>query len=148
MKFKGSIDIDKPQAVVARYFADPQYLSEYQEGFLRKELVSGQPGQQGAISNMYYKMGKSEMELQETIIANHLPQSFEGHYHHKHMDNTMKCTFTPLSENKTRYESEVEYTRINWVMPRLMAILFPGAYRKPAERWMRNFKDFVENQPE
>ena len=134
--------------MVAKYFANPQYLSEYQEGFLRKELVSGEAGQPGAVSKMYYQMGKGEMELTETITSNNLPHSFEGHYHHKHMDNTMKCTFTALSADQTRYESDIEYTRINWIMPKLMAILFPGAYRKPAERWMRNFKEFVERQEE
>ncbi len=147
MKFSGSIDIDKPQHIVAAFFADPQYLGEYQEGFLRKELVSGTAGQNGAVSKMYYQMGKGEMELTETITSNQLPEVFEGHYHHKHMDNTMKCRFIALSENKTRYTSEIEYTRINWVMPRLMAILFPGMYRKPAQRWMNNFKEFVEKQP-
>lgn len=146
MKFSGSIDIDKPQQVVASFFADPQYLGEYQEGFLRKELVSGTAGQEGAVSKMYYQMGKKEMELTETITSNQFPEIFEGHYHHKHMDNTMKCRFIALSDNKTRYTSEIEYTRINWLMPRLMAILFPGMFRKPAQRWMNNFKEFVEKQ--
>ncbi len=146
MKFKGSIEIDKPQEVVALFFINPDYLGEYQEGFLRKELVSGNVGEKGAISKMYYAMGKREMELTETVIANNLPNVFEGHYHHKHMDNTMKCTFTALEPNKTLYESEIEYTRINWVMPRLMAILFPGMYKKPAQRWLNNFKAFVEKQ--
>lgn len=146
MKFSGSIDIDKPQHVVAAFFADPQHLGEYQEGFLRKELVSGTAGQDGAVSKMYYQMGKGEMELTETITSNQLPEVFEGHYHHKHMDNTMKCRFIALSDNKTRYTSEIEYTRINWVMPRLMAMLFPGMFRKPAQRWMNNFKEFVEKQ--
>ena len=62
------------------------------------------------------------------------------------MDNTMKCTFAPLEENKTRYEYEFHYTRINWLMPKLMAILFPGMYRKQGEKWMRQFKEFVESQ--
>ncbi|MCE7992992.1 MAG: SRPBCC family protein [Roseivirga sp.] len=147
MKFTGTIDIDKPKEVVASFFANPEYLGEYQEGFLRKQLVSGTAGQDGAISKMYYQMGKGEMELTETITSNRLPEVFEGHYHHKHMDNTMKCTFTALSENRTRYDTEIEYTRINWLMPRLMAILFPGMYKKPAQRWMNNFKEFVEKQP-
>lgn len=146
MKFKGFIDINKPLDIVTKYFADPQYLGEYQEGFVRKELKSGSAGEDGAISKMYYKNGKHEMELTETITANRLPNTFEAHYHHIHMDNTMKCIFTPLSENQTRYEAEIEYTRINWIMPRLMAILFPGMYRKPAQRWMNNFKEFVEKQ--
>ncbi len=132
--------------MVTKYFADPKYLGEYQEGFVKKELESGVAGEDGAISKMYYKSGKHEMELTETITANRLPESFEAHYHHIQMDNTMKCTFKALSENCTRYETEVEYTRINWIMPRLMAILFPGMYKKPAQRWLNNFKEFVEKQ--
>ena len=146
MKFKGSIEINQPIEVVAKLFADPNNLKEYQEGFEKKELVSGSEGEDGAVSKMYYKQGKHEMELTETITSNRLPNSFEAFYHHKHMDNTMKCIFTDLGGNKTRYDTEVEYTRINWVMPRLMAILFPGMYKKPAQRWLNNFKTYVEKQ--
>ena len=95
---------------------------------------------------MLYKYGKRDMELTETIISNLLPDSFESHYHHKHMDNFMRCTFISLDENNTRYEYAFEYTRINWIMPKLMAILFPGMYRKQGEKWMNQFKEFVEKQ--
>ena len=144
MKHKGSIDINKPQSIVAEIFANPEYLKEYQDGFKKKELVSGQQGQDGAVSKMYYQHGKHSMELSETINSNLLPDSFEAFYHHKHMDNTMKCTFVPLDENRTRYQYEFEYTRIDWVMPRLISIIFPGMYSKPAEKWMQQFKEFVE----
>ncbi|MEW7290632.1 SRPBCC family protein [Aquimarina sp. 2304DJ70-9] len=146
MKFKGSKDINQNIHKVAELFADPNHLKEYQDGFIRKVLVSGNAGQDGAVSKMYYKYGKGEMELTETITANRLPNSFEASYHHKHMDNTMKCTFTALDDHKTRYAYEFEYTRINWIMPKLMAILFPGMYKKPAEKWMNQFKEFVEKQ--
>ncbi len=146
MKFKGFKDIDKPRSKVIEIFADPKYLGEFQEGFIRKELVSGIEGQDGSISKMYYKHGKHDMELIETITANRLPDTFEAHYHHIHMDNTMKCSFIALDDHKTRYEYEFEYTRINWFMPKLMAILFPNAYKKPAEKWMNNFKALVEKQ--
>ena len=144
MKFKGSIDINRRLDIVAELFADPKYLKEYQEGFVKKELISGEAGKDGAVSKMYYKYGKRDMELTEIITANRLPHSFEATYHHKHMDNTLKCTFTPLGETLTRYESEVEYTRISWIMPKLIAILFKGMYRKQGEKWMKNFKVFVE----
>ncbi len=146
MKYTGKVDIDCPLDKVASFFADPQYLKEYQEGFVQKRLVSGEEGKNGAVSKMYYKSDKREMELTETITANNLPHSFEAFYHHKHMDNTMKCSFQTLENGKTRYVTEVEYTRINWVMPRLMAILFPGMYKKHGERWMNNFKTFVEKE--
>mgnify|MGYP001546428379 CR=1 FL=1 len=146
MKIKGSLEINKPQNIVAELFADPNYLKEYQDGFQKKELINGQMGQDGAVSRMYYAQGKRTMELTETIRANRLPDSFEAFYHHKHMDNTMVCNFVPLSENKTRYDYEFEYTRINWVIPRLIAILFPSMYRKQGEKWMLQFKEFVEAQ--
>lgn len=146
MRFNGSIDINKPQSKVAELFADPINLKEYQDGFQNKELISGQIGQNGAVSKIYYKYGKRDMVLTETITKNNLPNSYEAFYHHKHMDNNMKCKFVPLGDNKTRYEYEFEYTRINWIIPKLMAILFPGMYRKQGEKWMRQFKEFVEKQ--
>ncbi len=86
------------------------------------------------------------MILTETIVSNELPHSFEAFYHHKHMDNSMKCTFAEIVPNKTQCKYEFEYTRINWFMPRLVAILFPGMYRKQGEKWMNQFKEFVEKQ--
>jgi hypothetical protein len=146
MKFKGSIDIDNPRDKVVELFIDPRNLKEYQDGFIKKELVSGKEGADGAVSKMYYKYGKRDMELTETITANRLPDSFESSYHHKHMDNTMKCKFIALNDNQTRYEYEFEYTRISWVLPKLMAILFPRMYRKQGEKWMKQFKEFAEKQ--
>lgn len=146
MKHKGYIDIDQSLEKVTTIFANPDYLKEYQDGFLRKEHVSGNKGQTGAVSKMYYKYGKREMELEETITKNELPDTFEAHYHHKHMDNTMKCNFSSINDNQTRYEYEYEYTRIDWIMPKLIAILFPSMYKKPAEKWLQQFKAFVEKQ--
>lgn len=146
MKIIGSKEIEKPRNEVVKYFIDPNYLGEYQDGFIKKELISGEPDKNGAVSKMYYKYGKRDMELTETIVANRLPDSFESFYHHKHMDNTMKCKFIELDHQRTRYEYEFEYTRMNWVMPKLIAILFPGMYRKQGEKWMRQFKEFVEKQ--
>jgi len=146
MKYAGSIEINQPIALVTSLFADPNSLKEYQDGFVKKELQSGQAGEKGAVSKMYYQYGKRAMVLTETVVANNLPDSFEAFYHHQHMDNTMKCTFTALGENKTRYDYAYEYTRLNWVMPRLIAILFPSVYRKQGDKWMQQFKDFVERQ--
>ena len=146
MKFKGFQLIAKPRSEVIRYFSDPKYLENYQDGFVKKERVSGQEGMVGSVSLMYYKQGKRDMELTETITSNNLPESFEANYHHIHMDNTMKCVFVEINAENTRYEYEFDYTRINWFMPKLIAILFPGMYRKQGEKWMRQFKDFVEKQ--
>ena len=146
MKFNGFQLIAKPREEVVKYFTDPNYLSEYQDGFVKKELVSGKEGKDGAVSKMFYTQGKRKMELTETVTSNKLPDSFESSYHHIHMDNTMKCKFIEIDSHNTRYEYDFEYTRINWFLPKLIAILFPGLYRKQGEKWMRQFKEFVEKQ--
>ena len=146
MKFTGFVDIERPRDVVVSYFINPKYLGEYQDGFIKKELISGDTGEAGAVSMLYYGDDKRKMELRETIITNDLPNVFIAEYHHKYMDNSMKCEFQPLDDDRTRYKYEFEYTRINWIMPKLMAILFPSVYRKQGEKWMRQFKEFVEKQ--
>jgi hypothetical protein len=146
MKFRGHKDINKPREEVVKYFADPQYLGEYQTGFIKKVLISGEMGQTDAVSEMHYTHNGRDMLLEETITSNCLPDTFDASYHHVHMDNTMKCTFEEIDSNLTRYRYEFEYTRINWFMPKLIAILFPSMYKKQAEKWMQNFKEFVERQ--
>lgn len=146
VKYTGTVIINKPQQEVAKYFADPQYLGSYQDGFLRKEFVSGEIGQKDAVSKMYYKQGKGEMELTETILVNNLPDSFEGFYHHKHMDNTMKTSFIAIDKNTTKYVTEVEYVVFRGFIPKVLGLFFKGMFRKQGEKWMMNFKNFVEEQ--
>lgn len=145
MKYSGAIEINKPKELVAQLFADPTHLGEYQDGFIKKELISGEEGENGAVSKLYYKYGKHDMIMTETIKSNNLPDTFEAFYHHQHMDNTWRCTFVDLGINKTRYEYEFEYVRMSF-MPRLMAIFFPGMYKKQGQKWMNQFKEFVEKQ--
>ncbi|MDT7833302.1 SRPBCC family protein [Flavobacteriaceae bacterium S356] len=146
MKHKGTLIINKPREIVVAIFMNSDYNKEYQDGFVKKELIKGIANEEKAISKMYYTSGNRDMILTETVLKNELPDSFEAFYHHKHMDNTMKCTFTEIVPGQTRYNYEYEYTRINWFMPKLMAILFPGIYKKQGDKWMRQFKEFVEKQ--
>lgn len=146
MKHEGSIIINKPRELVTTIFINSDYNKEYQDGFVKKELISGQLGKTGSKSKMYYQYGKRPMILTEEILKNDLPYSFEAFYHHKHMDNTMICTFTEITPNKTEYKYKYEYTRINWFLPRLISILLPSMYRKQGDKWMTQFKEFVEKQ--
>ena len=146
MKFTCSIVINRPIQDVVAVFNDPQYLSFFQDGFLRKEFLSGIPGQEGSIAKMYYQYGKGEMELTETILIQELPDRFKAFYHHKHMDNTMECTFKDLMRGRTEYISEIEYTEFRGFMPKLLAKLFPGIFKKQVQKWLNNFKIYMEEK--
>ena len=146
MKFICTVIINQPKEKVAAYFKNSDYLGEYQEGFLRKEVISGTPFEENTISKLYYKMGNGEMELTETVIKNDLPNSFLAQYHHKHTDNTMKSIFTSLGENQTRYDAEIDYTALRGFMVKLMAFIAPSFFKKQVQKWLNNFKIFLENE--
>ena len=146
MKFTCSVTINDSKEKVVAYFENPTYLKEYQDGFLRKKLISGEQGQVNSISKMYYKQGKGEMELTETIQVNNLPDAFMAQYHHKFTDNTMKSTFTTLNENKTRYDAEIHYTAFRGFMVKIMVFIAPSFFKKQIQKWLQNFKIFVEKK--
>ena len=146
MKFSCDIEIDLPINKVVELFNNPDNLKEWQDGFEGIEHISGTPGDVGAKTKMFYKSGKRNIVLTETILVNDLPDEFTGKYEAKEMVNTMKNTFHIISENKTRWNAEIEYTEFRGFMPKLMAKLMPGMFKKQVQKWLNQFKSFAENQ--
>ena len=146
MKFICTVVINKPKEMVTELFANPDFLGEYQDGFLRRNLVSGNVGEVNTVSKLYYKMGKGEMELTETILKNDLPNSFSAFYFHKHTENTMTSTFTSLDENTTQFDAEINYTEFKGLIVKIMKFIFPSMFKKQVRKWLVNFKIFVEKQ--
>jgi hypothetical protein len=141
MKFSCEITVDAPIDSVTSVFKNPDYLKHYQDGFVSKQLISGEDGNVGSISNMVYE----KLELKETILINNLPKEFKALYEHKHMTNTMKVMFIAISKEQTKYISEIEYTQFNGFFIKLMATLFPGMFKKQVYKWMKQFKIYTES---
>ena len=59
------------------------------------------------------------------------------------MDNTMKCKFIVVDDKRTKYQYEFENGIIRSIMPKLIAILFPGVFRKPGEKRMNQLKELI-----
>ncbi|MEQ6123027.1 hypothetical protein AAON49_02355 [Pseudotenacibaculum sp. MALMAid0570] len=146
MKFTCTVHINKPRQFVVDFFVNPDYLKEYQEGFQRKELISGSAWKEGAVSKLYYQNGKRKMELTETVLTNNLPDEFLAEYFHTHTENTMRSTFTSLSTEETRYDAEVHYTKFKGAIVKVMAFLFPSFFKKQVQKWLENFKIFIESK--
>ena len=141
MNFTCTININASIDHVVKVFKNPDNLVHFQDGFISKELVSGEEGQQGAISKMIYK----KLELKETILIANLPEEFKGLYEHKHMTNTMTVKFVPKSQHQTQYISEIEYTSFNGVLITIIAKIFPGMFKKQVYKWMVQFKTYTES---
>ncbi len=145
MKYTCTINIELPIDQVADLWADKEHFAKWQDGFKSIEPIEGEPNAEDARSRIIYQQGKRKMELTETIITNNLPIEKKALYEHPHMTNTQTTRFEKLSENQTRFISEVEYTQFNGFIPNLMAKLFPGVFKKQSQKWMDQFKAFAEN---
>ena len=141
MKFTSVININKPIKEVTEAFLDPECMRQSHEGFIGKELISGNPNEVGAKYKLIYK----KFEMTETITINDLPHSFSGLYEHSHMTNTMNSTFEAISDKETKFSSEIEYIKFNGFAIKVMAKLFPGMFKKQVNKWLKRFKVYVEN---
>ncbi|WP_350288683.1 SRPBCC family protein [uncultured Croceitalea sp.] len=146
MKYTCTIVINLPIENVVALWTNEAYFKEWQDGFQHITLQEGEPNSVGAKSKILLQEGKRKIELLETILVNNLPEEKKALYEHIHMTNTQTTRFQKISENQTRYISEVAYTKFNGFMPKLMAKLFPGMFKKQSQKWMNQFKIFAESK--
>lgn len=142
MKFRCEIEINAPLEKVASLWFDPANNVYWQDSFESIELIEGTKDVAGSKSKLLYNKGK--MELIETVQLISYPMEKKALYEHKHMSNTQHTFFEKLGEERTLYISEVDYIAFHHFMPRLMFKLFPSMFKKMSEKWMRQFKEFVE----
>ncbi len=146
MTYTCTVDINLPIDKVAVLWANEENFKHWQDGFQSIVLLEGIKDNVGAKSKITLLQGGRKMELIETILSDNLPEEKCGRYEHIHMTNTQTTRFERLAENKTRYTSEVEYTKFNGFMPKLLAKLFPGMFKKQSQKWMDQFKVFAEER--
>ena len=145
MKYQCEVIIKAPRDRVVELFDNPDHLHEWQDGFQNFEHLSGNVGQPGAKSKMTYINNGKEMIITETISVNALPEEFSGTYEFEQGANTMSNHFYSVDASTTRYVSITEYYEINSIMMRIMIKLFPSMFKNQTQKWMNQFKEFVES---
>ncbi len=113
-------------------------------GFVSKEILVGLPNQTSTKSKIVYRNNNNVIELIETILPSKSANQIVALYEHKHMINTMTSSFTSISINKTRLDLEIHYTKFIGLMPKLMAFLMPGVFKKQTQKMVDNFKIYAE----
>ena len=142
MKYSVEIEIDLPRDRVIELFDDTENLYKWQEGLLRFEPISGEPGQPGAKSKLAFRMGKRELEMVETITERALPDRFDGTYETKGVYNVVRNRFEALGPDRTRWVSENEF-RFSGFM-KVIGFLMRGSFPKTSMKYLTNFKAFAE----
>lgn len=142
MKYTVSVEIHKPQNEVVELFNNPEHYPKWMKGLLKHEVVKGNFGKEGTISKFLFKMGKREMEMQEEVLKNNLPNEYTVAYKAKGVYNEVCNRFEKLSESKTRVHNDQEF-RFKGFM-KIMGWFMPGAFKKQSKKYLLDFKDFVE----
>ena len=145
MKYTCTIKINLPIDKVVQLWEDENNFKAWQDGFKSIEHLSGTPHTKGAQSRIILE-DNQKIELLETIISNNLPEEKIALYEHIHMTNTQTTRFRKIDSNTTQYISEVEYTKFNGIMIKLMAKLFPSKFKAQSQKWMNQFKAFAEGK--
>jgi len=143
MKYEHKIEINLPRNRVIELFDSTENMRKWQPELISFEHVSGTPGQEGAKSKLLYKMGKRETQMIETITKRNFPDEFSGTYETKGVWNLQENFFKETGENKTEWTTISEF-RCSGFM-KVICWLMPGAFKKQTLKFMKRFKDFVEN---
>jgi hypothetical protein len=88
-------------------------------------------------------MGKRDFEMTETITIHRPPGEFSATYEAQGVSNLISNRFTETAEDKTRWVLDSEF-KFSSLLMKLMALFFPGMFRKQTLAFMQRFKTFAE----
>lgn len=142
MKYTTKVEINVPKSRAVELFENPDNMKNWQPSLISFEPFEGEPGKEGSKAKLRFKMGKSEMEMIETIKTNNLPDEFIAEYEARNVHNLIYCRFTEPEQGKTIWEMVSEFNFTG--MMKLMGWLMPGMFKKQSQKDMENFKAFAE----
>src|SRR5579862_8282571 len=113
MEFTCSVTVNLPLEKAVALYDNPANMAKWQDGFVRKEPISGEPGKAGSKAKITFNNRGRKMELIETIQSNNLPADITALYEHVHMSNTLTTKFSAVSPNQTLVEMGAGYIKLN-----------------------------------
>ena len=143
MKYQQQITINKPRKEVVARYSNPDNMKHWQQGFIFMKPINGKPGEEGSQNLLKYDMGKRQIEMTETIIKNNLPDEFSATYEAKGVYNYQVNRFSPTMETSTLWITDNEFKFTGFM--KLFGWFMPGAFKKQSQKYMEDFKAFVED---
>lgn len=144
MKFTCLTEIYASRDKVIQLWQDPANLKHWQSNFESHNYTSGKPGAVGSKTALTYNNKGSIFNLEETVIENNLPDTFEGEYVHLTMTNRMRSTFVAIDAHTTIWKAEIHYTQFNGFAIKIFGFFGKRIFKKQTQKWLDNFKAFVE----
>jgi hypothetical protein len=147
MKYKCEVIVNKPKELVVELYRNPQFFKEWQDGFIDMTLPDKTDKKINYHAIYQYKvMGNKIINLEERILNDLLPDSFEATYSTDDMANSMKSTFIKSSPTSTKLIAELEYYYFEGILPKMMSIFMKWSFKKQTQKWLNQFKTFAESE--
>ena len=144
MKYTTEITVDVPRNEFIKKMDNPKNMKHWQRGLTGYKELSEVPGKEGSKMELYYKMGKRDIILIETILKYNMPYEFHATYDTKGVHNIQKNYFKDIDGHTTKWISETEFQFSSFFM-KLIGFLMPGSFKKQSMKYAQDFKAFAEN---
>ncbi len=142
MKFKFETVIDADLETVWAAFDNPDNMNRWQQNLESFKLVSGEPGQPGAVSELVYDEKGKKVVMKETITERRQPDFLAGTYESPMGKALIVNHFEAVDQDSTRWSAWCNVTFQG--LMKVMSLFVGGAIRKRTEADMLRFKLMVE----
>ena len=143
MEYTTEVPINLPRKEVIQLFDSMENMYKWQPGLLRHNFIEGKPGEEGAITELFYDSKRGEFAMTETITKKALPDEFHTIYKAKGVYNEMFNYFTEGAGGVTIWKT-VSIFKFKGIMA-IMSLFMGSAFKKETLLSMERFKAFCEN---
>ena len=142
VSYECEIMVDKPLAESWAVTQDEAKMADWLPGFQRVEHISGTPGMEGAVSDVYFENDGEIMSIRETItnvVPNEsISMTFESDF--MNMDYTLNMA---PADGQTKITTST-VTAGNGMFSRSVMAMFGGSIQDQEEKNLANLKATIE----
>ena len=143
MKYTISNTIDKPLAVVASKFMEPDGALQWMEGLQKIERLSDKPYEVGAKSRFHSMHKNRKFVIEETILEQNMPHQIKFGFTSSMGYNEVEMVFEKINDESTKQINKT-YFQFRGIM-KLFGPLMKGMFKKQSMKYLNAFKEFAEN---
>lgn len=143
ISYNCEIMVNKPLEETGYVAQDEERMSEWLEGFIKIEHVSGAPKTVGNVSNVFFINNGKEMVVKRTITAIKLFESIESFNETDFMNMEYNVRMTAIGE-KTKISSNTT-VKGNGIFYKSLMVFMSGFLKKQENTNLTNLKNTIES---
>ncbi|MGW8316321.1 MAG: SRPBCC family protein [Bacteroidales bacterium] len=144
MEYTTEVIIDLPLQEVIRIFDNTENSYWWQPGLKDIKMIKGEDRTEGTVYRMVYEGRRSDLVVEETVLAARLPAEYTTVSRSPGVVNTVRNVFASSGEGTTRWQTVNQFQFRG--MMRWMAPFMKQAFRSNTLLSMERFRMYAENE--